>query len=126
MVYSTLISLALVYPADATFGNFLVEQVFQSEHPKDLLLHLSNLEEVQRLATLPPAQVIRELAKFEAHLDAAPAHGPAPIAVSHAKRPIQPLGTSHVTASGDPPGDDESFEKHAAYYNALDRKQRRG
>lgn len=113
-------------PGEATFGNFLVEQVFQSEHVKELLLHLSDQAEVQRLATLPPAQVIRELAKFEARLDAASTRGPAPLAISTAKRPIQPLGTSHVTASDSEPADDAPIEQHIKYWNAAERKQKRG
>lgn len=103
----------------ATFGNFLVEQVFHSEHPKDLILYLSNVAEVQRLSQLPPDQVIREIARFEASLSrpaaATPAPAPAPPR-SQARPPIRPVGGSAQVANDEPPGDDASEAEHEAYY----------
>jgi len=111
-----------------TFGNFLVEQILASEHPTTLLLHLSDDAEVQRLATLDPSHVIRELAKIEYGLRAAPS-GPAlePSATSKAKPPVKPLGGSPQPAS-DEPDDDASAEEHFNYWNAkeLAARRRRG
>jgi len=111
-----------------TFGNFLVEQILTSEHPTTLLLHLSDDAEVQRLATLDPSHVIRELAKIEYGLravDRGPA--PEPSISSKAKPPVKPLGGSPQPAS-DEPDDDASAEEHFNYWNAkeLAARRRRG
>lgn len=112
----------------ATFDNFLVDQVFQSEQPKALLLHLSDPAVYQRLATLHPIAVIRELARFESGLAAASLPAPAVkvTPVSNAKAPIRPVASSPLHTADDAPDDDASVDKHIAYWNAADRKQRRG
>lgn len=115
----------LADPSTATFGNFLVEQIVQSERPKELLLHLSDPSVVQRLATLPPARVIRELARFESSLGAASPSGPAPtVHVSHAKVPIRPVETS-PPVSHDEPGDDASDDEWLRHERAAELKRRR-
>lgn len=107
-----------------TFANFLMEQVFRSEVPKALLHHLSNVQEVQRLATLPPEEVIRAIAKVEA-LATGPAaadRGSAPVPKkSAAPDPMVPLGSSPVQ-SGDEPSDDEPLDTYIRRENAKDRK----
>jgi hypothetical protein len=111
-----------------TFGNFLAEIVLKSEHPKDLLLHLSDRTIVQRLATLPPDDVIRELARFEARLEAADS-GPVPMAkpsVSQAKKPIQPLGSSPQAPDPNEVDDDTPVEQWITKRNAHDLAVRRG
>lgn len=114
-------------PSKATFGNFLVEQVFQSEQPEALLLHLSDPQVVQRLATLPPNQVIRELAKVELSVTAASPTGPAvkTPAISRAKPPIQPVGSSPLAADANEISDDLSVDEHIKRMNARDRAARR-
>lgn len=115
---------ALADPSEATFGNFLVERVFKATHKKEMLLHLSNLETVQRLATLPADEVIGELAYFDRSIGAASPGGPAPTppAVSKAKPPIQPLGSSHVASADDgPPGDDATDDE---WFKWKDRQKR--
>lgn len=114
----------LADPSKATFGNFLVEQVFQSEQPDALLLHLSDPAVVQRLATLPPVQVIRELAKVE--LGAASPAGPAlkVPAISHAKPPIKPVGSSPQVTS-DEPSEEDSDDEWLRKENARLLRQRR-
>ena len=89
-----------------------------------MLLHLSNPDEIQRLATLPPLHVMRELARIDVGHGAAPA-APAPKApiLSKAKPPIQPLGSSSVAT--DEPPDPANFEAHVRYWYAQDRKGRR-
>lgn len=110
----------------ATFDNFLVEQIFRSAHPKDLALHLSDPATYQRYATLHPIEVLGELAFFHRSLGAASPAAPAPKAiVSHAKPPIQPLGTSHIAADPDEISDDLSVDEHIARMNAKDRRARR-
>jgi hypothetical protein len=110
-----------------TFGNFLVEQILASEHPEKLLRHLSNDAEVQRLAALDPDRVIRELARIEYGLGAAPPSGPAPTAVSPSKAhpPVKPLGGSPPQDADAPPGDDADDETHRVYWNQKELARRR-
>lgn len=114
-----------------TFGNFLVEQILDSEHPKELLVYLSNEAEVQRLATLPPNQVIRALASFEARLDAAPAKATSgPVSVvkpqSQAPPPVKPLGATPAVPDDDEYSDDEPVERYFARENAKRMKAIKG
>lgn len=106
----------------ATFGNYLVEQIYRSESPKELMLHFTaHPDDVQRLATLPPLQVMREIGKLEATLAppaASPKTGTAePPPRSKASPPIQPVKGSSQHASDEPPGDDASEEAHDAYWS---------
>jgi hypothetical protein len=106
------------------FRCFLADQWIDSEHAVELLEHLSDPKEFQRLATLPPNQVIRALAKIEAGFSAAPGkdRGPAPKpSASQANAPIKPLGTSPQGAT-DEGSDDEPFEAFIRRENARDRK----
>jgi hypothetical protein len=105
-----------------TFANFLSEQVFKSESPKAVLRHLSNVQEVQRLATLPPDEVIRVLARLDTPTPAAAERGPAQTPPkSQAPAPVQPLGSSaSVTDDGDEA--DLPVEAFIKKGNARDRK----
>jgi hypothetical protein len=121
-----------------TFGNFLVEQVVVSAHPKALLEHLSDKKVIQRLVTLQPDEIIRELTRFELTLGdpAATRTGPAgratddgdddgegddsdgdaaaaATATSRAHPPAKPVrGSSHEHSSpDDEPGDDASDDE---------------
>ena len=89
-----------------------------------LVEHLSDPKEFQRLATLPPTQVVRELAKVEARLGAAaPSErgaAPRPTA-SQARPPITPLGTTPHAAADDG-SDDEPVEAFIRRENTKDRK----
>jgi hypothetical protein len=89
-----------------------------------ILQYLSaNPQESQRLSTLHPAEVYREMGKLEERLSAAPdaSRGPAP-AISHAKPPIKPLGSSPHTPDATAITDELSFEEHFKRMNAADRK----
>jgi hypothetical protein len=92
-----------------------------------LLQYLSaNKDDAQRMSTLHPAEVYREMGKLEERLTAAPApsRGSAQ-AISHAKPPIQPLGSSPHTPDPMAVTDDLSFEEHFKRMNASDRKHGR-
>lgn len=97
-----------------------------------LLLHFSHHpEDAQRLSTLPPAVVSREMGRLEAWLIAAMRQqqqgAPAPVvqpAVSHAKPPIKPVGSSPPAADPHEITDDLSVEEHIRRMNARDRKAR--
>lgn len=91
-----------------------------------LLQYLStHQDESQRLSTLHPVDVYREMGKLEERLSAAsPARGSAPV-VSHAKPPIKPLGSSPHTPDADAITDELSFDEHFRRMNASDRKHGR-
>lgn len=118
---------ALLKDAVPTFDNFLVEQIFRSPHPKALALHLSDPQTYQRLATLHPMNVIEELAIFNHSQSAAshPASAPKAPAVSHAKPPITPVGSSPVAADPNELTGEESVDEHIRKMNAVERRARR-
>ena len=103
---------------------FLADRWIDSEHAVPLLEHLSDPRTFQRLATLPPDQVIEELAMLKAGFAAAPSsRGPA--AKPHASQahpPITPLGSAPRTPDADDGSDDEPIEKFFSRENAKDRK----
>jgi len=91
----------------------------------ELLQYLSaHPDDSQRLSTLHPAEVYREMGKIEERLSAASptSSGPARV-ISHAKPPIQPLGTSPHTPDANEINEDLSFEEHFKRMNAADRKR---
>ena len=92
----------------------------------DLLRYLSaHQDESQRLSTLHPVEVYREMGKLEERLGAASeARGSAPV-ISHAKPPIKPLGSSPHTPDADAVTDELSFDEHFRRMNAKDRKNGR-
>jgi hypothetical protein len=103
---------------------FLADQWIDSDHAVALLEHVSDPREFQRLATLPPDQVIRTLARLEAGFAAAPgSRGPvAKPQASQAHPPIKPLGSAPRSPDADDGSDDEPFEKFLTRENAKDRK----
>jgi hypothetical protein len=103
---------------------FLADQWIDSDHAVALLEYVSDPREFQRLATLPPDQVIRTLAKVEAGFAAAPSdRGPvAKPSASQAHPPIKPLGSAPRAPDADDGSDDEPVEKFFARENAKDRK----
>ncbi len=124
---------ALPAGTKATFGNYLVEQAFKSKNTGHVLLHLSNEQEVQRLATLPPDEVVWEIARIDASApSASPAAVPTgtvtkPSPMSQAKPVFSPVAGSATKAASDgPPGDDATEAEVEAYYAPLRQRYRRG
>ena len=81
-------------------------------------------DESQRISTLHPAETYREMGKLEARLEAAPVRASAR-AVSAAKPPIRPLGTSPHVTDAFAVSDDTSFDEHFRRMNASDRARGR-
>jgi hypothetical protein len=113
--------------ARPTFANWVAEQVLHADHPAELLLHLSNDAEAQRLATLlgtaGELAAIRELATLDVRLGAAPPAASAPKAeMSHAKPPIQPLGSSPHAADPTELSEDLPIEEWIKRANAKERQ----
>lgn len=90
-----------------------------------LLQYLSaNPSDSQRLSTLHPAEVYREMGKLEERFAAAPSTSSGPArSVSHAKPPIEPLGSSPHTPDPHEITDELSFDEHFKRMNAVDRKR---
>jgi hypothetical protein len=91
-----------------------------------LLQYLStHQEDSQRLSTLHPVDVYREMGKLEERLsaDTSAKSGSVRVGVSHAKPPIKPLGTSPHTPDANEVTDDMPFEEHFRRMNAADRKR---
>lgn len=108
---------------------FLADQWIDSDHAVALLEHVSDPKEFQRLATLPPNQVIRELARFEAGLAAASdkeSRGSvAKPSASQAHPPFKPLGSAPRTPEADDGAEDEPIESFIRRENVKDRKSGR-
>lgn len=86
--------------------NGIADLVFESEHARELLLHLSsNPSELQRLASAAtPLILIREMAKLEARLeraDAATAGTSSTREPSRASQPVRPVTATPATAEPD-------------------------
>lgn len=105
----------------------LAEYWVESEHAVGLLEHMSS--NFQRLATLPPLQLSRELARVEASFGAASpkeSRGSAPKpSASQAHAPFKPLGSARHTPDADDGSEDEPIESHIRRENTRDRKSGR-
>jgi hypothetical protein len=89
----------------------------------EILQYLSaNPDESQRMSTLHPAEVYRSMGRLEERLSAASTPSGPARAISHAKPPIQPLGSSPHTPDTNAVTEDLSFEEHFKRMNAADRK----
>jgi hypothetical protein len=110
-------------------SNVVADCISDAENPVALMRHLKDHPAVfQRLLTLHPIQVFREMGRIEASLAAAtPVTRSAPREpqVSRARPPVQRV-ESVPQMSDAPPGDDASDEEHAAYYNRRELQRRFG
>lgn len=108
----------------------IADIVFDSDVSAELMAHLSaNTQQFQRLLTLPPRQLVREMGKLEASFSrpAAAHSGPAPKMppVSQAAPPIKPVGTTASAETLDPLADDLDIDTHIKVMNAKERKNAR-
>lgn len=106
----------------------MADQIFTSEYATDLMAYFSqNDREFQRLSTLPPDRLNREIGRLEASLSRAGAatSGPAPRrSISQAPAPIKPVGTSASASGADPLSEDLDVDTHIRVMNARDKKGR--
>jgi hypothetical protein len=104
----------------------MADQIFTSEAATELMAYFSTHEsEFQRLSTLPPDRLNREMGKLEVQLSrpAAASSGPAPRrSISQAPPPIKPVGTSASASGVDPLSDDLDVDEHIRVMNARDKK----
>ena len=107
----------------------IADAIFDSDYSTDLMAHFSaNLNDFQRLSTLPPKLIAREIGRLEAQFvrPEAASPGPAPKTpvISAAPPPIKPVGTTASTADRDPLTEDLDIDEHIRVMNARDKKGR--
>lgn len=107
----------------------IADAIFDSEYSTELMAHFSaNLQQFQRLSTLPPRDLAREIGRLEGTFlrPAAASSGPAPKTpvISQAPAPIKPVGTTASTAERDPFSEDLDIDEHIRVMNARDKKGR--
>lgn len=108
----------------------VADMVFDSDVSTELMAHLSaNPSEFQRLSTLPPNVLFREMGRLEARFNrpAAASAGPARVTppVSQAAPPIKPVGSTASAPERDPLADDLDVDEHIRVMNARERKSAR-
>lgn len=96
--------------------------IFSPVAPKLLMHFTEHPEDLQRFSTLHPLRFGVEFGKLEDRMTAATTATAAP-EVSKAKPPVRPV-TGGPTTVDKVPGDDASFEEHAAYWDSVERKKR--
>lgn len=107
----------------------MADIIFDSEYSTELMAHFSaNDPEFQRLSTLPPSALHREMGRLEARFvrPEAASTGPAPKTrvVSNAPPPIKPVGTTASTAEVNPLEDELDVDEHIRVMNSRDHKGR--
>lgn len=103
----------------------MIDAIKASDVGVELLVYLSDhQDEAQRLSTLHPRDSLRQLGRLEAQLEAA-SSGTAPVvpAVSHAKPPKTPLGSSPVLNAESEPGDDATDDQWYAWHQKQQRRK---
>lgn len=108
-----------------TVYHAIADLIFDSEYSTELMAHLSaNRTDFQRLSTLPPHHLAREMGRLEARISGPPAahSGPAAKPVSQAPPPIKPVGTAASIGDRDPFTEDLDMDEHIRLANARDQK----
>lgn len=114
-----------------TAMNAIADVIFTSEYATDLMRHFSaNDRDLQRLSTLPPNALYREMGRLEARYhrpSAASTSGPAHAtpSVSQAAPPIKPVGSTASAGERDPLADDLDIDEHILVMNAREQKRAR-
>jgi hypothetical protein len=112
-------------------GTPLGDLLIDSPYTAELLEHFSeHFDDFQRISTLHPILVGRELGKLEHRIEsrtAAASSGPAskPIPVSAAKPPVKPVGSSPVVSDDAEDESELSVEEFFRRGNARDRQRAR-
>ena len=127
----TAIPPARVMPPDQRqLVNYLVEEIISSEHAPQLWAHFSEKpKEFQRLATLHPRTMLREIAKLDVTFSdpeaAATAGKPAPKVPESSKAapPLPPVRGTPKVADLEPAADDPDYDKHFRFYNSRDARR---
>lgn len=109
----------------------LADAIVDSENTGELLEYFTaHFDDFQRLLTLPPTEVGREIGKIETRLTTASSTGPVvqPPPVSKAKPPIKPVGASPVVSDDEADDSDDLSEgavlRHFKRENQRDSQRR--
>jgi hypothetical protein len=104
--------------------------IVESEHPLELMLHLSeHPEERERIAALPsPSMVSQAMGRLEERIMREPERRPQAKEepISHAHPPVKPIKSSAQTAPEDEPTEDMDLDTFIRVGNAKDSRLRRG
>jgi hypothetical protein len=107
----------------------IADVLFTSDVSPALMTHFSqNDRDLQRLSTLPPNQLFRELGKLEAQYTRPAAASPGPAAglpISHAAPPIKPVGGAAATSDALEITDDLDVDEHIRRMNAREKRPTR-
>lgn len=110
-----------------TVFNAIADIIFDSDYATELMARL-RASDLQRLSTLPPERLFREMGRLEAAVmrTEAASSGPAPKTpvISQAPPPIKPVGTTATTGEVDPLSDDLDVDEHIRVMNARDKRGR--
>lgn len=109
-------SIALQPGTPMTFGNAVADVLIQSSHPVALMRHLSDANEVQRLAALSPDAFYREIGRIEAGFSKPASPAPTP-QLTNAPRPVPTVGERPASPS-DPAKAAVATNNFAAYRKA--------
>lgn len=100
-------------------ANVIADQIVEFEHPDRALAYLNDHpDDFQRLLTLHPIAIVREMGKLEERLSAAPSRPATEPPKSNARPPIQRVESAPLVADR-PPAEDADVEAHFAYYNRV-------
>jgi len=105
--------------------NVLAEQFLVSDMAPRLMMYFTeHPDELRRFSALHPLRFGVELGKIEERLGTATTATVPVVEISKAKPPVRPV-TGGPTTGDKPPSDEASFEEHAAYWDAQERKNAR-
>lgn len=105
--------------------NVLAEQFLVSDMAPRLMMYFTeHPDELRRFSALHPLRFGVELGKIEERLGTATTATVPLVEISKAKPPVRPV-TGGPTTGDKPPSDEASFEEHAAYWDAQERKNAR-
>lgn len=117
---------SLVPPEHRRPVHYLAEEVFNSAEAPRMLLYLQEHPDViQRLVTLHPADIVREMARIEARLDAAPTATASRPVNPQAKPPVRPVTGAPGTTGEIEPTDDMPFDQWYKLRDAQERAKRK-
>lgn len=110
-------------------GSFIDSWVWEHPTGAHVLYHLQkNQDEIARIHALPPFEQLSELSLLGQRLSqprtvaATTGSAPAPVAVTPAPRPPNPVRTGPVKAADEPPGDNASMAEHERFYHKPRRR----
>lgn len=129
--YADFQTVALDADSKIPVGSLIDSWVWEHPAGPHVLYHMQkNPDDIARIHALPALEALSELSLLSQRLmspqprtvAAVTGSAPAPVAVTPAPRPPNPVRTGPVKAANEPPGDDASIAEHEAFYNQQRRR----